>query len=239
MVCARALYALSGDESSEETINRGLYNLERCQAPDGSFPARAGGIYTDAAGTAYTLIVLNNFHYSKASLIVSRGIMWLLEHQGPDGSWRGRNARKNAYTTSLCLRAMHTYYLSGLSWYRAGLIHLLEQLSDPRFWDEPVSHVYAPVLNLQRIGLMTDELRKSFVEFARERVNTAIVAGQIADVAYLRGTLAAIGEQETLTQYTEYLENSQNADGGFGKDKDRNSDPNWTALVMLALSNRL
>jgi len=237
MVCARALYALSDDESSEEVIEKGLYYLERCQISDGSFPAKTG-VYTDAAGTAYTLIILNKFHYSKASLIVSRGIMWLLEHQGPDGSWSGRNSRKNAYTTSLCLRAMHTYYLNGLSWYRLGLVHLLEQLSDPRFWEEPVSHVYAPVLNLQRIGLMTDELRKSFIEFSEEHINAAIAAGQTADIAYLCGTLAAI-KGGPISQCTEYIESAQNADGGFGKDKSRDSNPNWTALAILALGNRL
>ena len=68
-----------------------------------------------------------------------------------DGSWSGRNATKNAYTTSLCLRALYTFYLSGLAKYRMGVEHVLEKVEAPGFFDEPVSHVYAPVLNLHRI----------------------------------------------------------------------------------------
>ncbi|MGA9142068.1 MAG: prenyltransferase/squalene oxidase repeat-containing protein [Methanocella sp.] len=237
-VCARACAALQTCEGQEQAKSAGVSYLEKQQAEDGRFPAKSG-MYTDAACTAYTLIVLNRFHYSKASLPVSRGLMWLLEHQAADGSWSGRNAKKNAYTTSLCLRALHTYYLSGLSKYRRGVEHVLEKVEVPGFFDEPVSHVYAPVLNLHRIDQLPEDLATGFMAFAETHVSKAIKDGRIADVAYLAGTLGAIGESPMRQQCMEWLKSAQNPDGGFGKESGIASDASQTALVVLALGNRL
>ena len=238
LVCSRAIYALSEQCNSESIIDRGIAYLEGCQLPDGHFPAKTS-MYTDAASTAYTLVSLNHFHYSKVSLPVSRGLLWLLESQQPDGSWSGRNSNKNAYTTSLCLRALHTYYLSGLSKFRKGVIHVQQKLAEPGFFDEPVSHVYAPVLNLQRIDQLTPAMREAFIGFASQHVNRSMGAGEIADIAYLCGTLGAIGESELREQCACWLESKGRHDGGFGKGLTDGSDPNWTALVLLSLGNKL
>ena len=238
LVCARAIYALSEQSSSESPINRGIAYLEGSQLPDGHFPVKTS-MYTDAASTAYALVSLNHFHYSKVSLPVSRGLIWLLESQQPDGSWSGRNANKNAYTTSLCLRALHTYYLSGLSKYRKGVAHVQQKLAEPGFFDEPVSHVYAPVLNLQRIGQLTPAVREAFISFASQHMNRSIGAGEIADMAYLCGTLGAIEESEIREQCACWLQSAGRSDGGFGKNVRSESDPNWTALVLLSLGNKL
>jgi prenyltransferase beta subunit len=216
----------------------GVGHLEKQQAPDGHFPGKSG-MYTDAACTAYALVVLNRFNYSKASLPVSRGILWLLEHQHSDGSWSGRNATKNAYTSSLCLRALHTYYLSGLAKYRLGVKHVLECVEADGFFDEPVSHVYAPVLNLKRIEQLPLSMETKFLKFSVAHADKAMAAGQNADVAYLAGTLGAIGEHTLRNRCTGWLRTVQNKDGGFGKEKGTASDPNWTALAVLAIANLL
>ncbi|OPY30952.1 MAG: Prenyltransferase and squalene oxidase repeat protein [Methanocella sp. PtaU1.Bin125] len=237
-VCARGCAALAAYDGDEMAKVAGRDYLERLQAEDGHFPGKSG-MYTDAACTAYALIVLNRFHYSKASLPVSRGLLWLLEAQNPDGSWRGRNANKNAYTTSLCLRALHTFYLYGLAKYRKGVAHVLEKVGAPGFFDEPVSHVYAPVLNLRRIDQLPADIETSFLAYAETRAGKAIEAGQIADVAYLAGTLGAPGESRLRSRCTGWLQEVQNPDGGFGKEKGAVSDPNWTALVVLAMGDLL
>ena len=238
LVCARAIYALNDQSGSEAAIDKGIAYLENCQQPDGHFPPKTQ-MYTDAATTAYTLVALNQFHYSKASKLVSRGLIWLLEHQQPDGSWSGRNSKKNAYTTSLCLRALYTFYLTGITKYRKGVYHVIDKLAEPGFFDEPVSHIYTPVLNMHRIGYLPPEAREAFMIFAAGHMDSSINAGQTADVAYLCGTLAALGEQNLYPQGTDYLARAQNPDGGYGKEKGQASDPNWTALVMLALEDRL
>jgi prenyltransferase beta subunit len=238
LVCARAAYALEAAGGQELAKGIGVSYIEKCQAEDGHFPGKSG-MYTDAACTAYALLVLNKFNYSKASLPVSRGILWLLEHQGPDGSWSGRNITRNAYTTSLCLRALYTYYLSGLAKYRLGVDHVLDTVQIPGFFDGPVSHVYAPVLNLKRIDQLQLAVEAGFLKYALNRVDKAMGAGQVADVAYLAGTLGAIGEHTLQTKCVEWLRTARNQDGGFGKEKGAASDPNWTALVALAIAGRL
>lgn len=238
LVCARAVYALKELEGSEAVTEKGIEYIEGCQQPDGHFPPGTE-MYTDAATTAYVLVALNNFHYSKASKLVNRGLIWLLEHQQPDGSWSGRNALKNAYTTSLCLRALHAFYLTGITKFRKGLKHVDEKMAEPGFLDEPVSHVYAPVLNMHRIGYLHPEMREAFIAFSARHADPSISAGQTADVAYLCGTLAALGEHEIRQKCAGYLAGAQNADGGYGKERGQASDPNWTALVMLALQDRL
>ncbi|HEY3274767.1 MAG TPA: prenyltransferase/squalene oxidase repeat-containing protein [Methanocella sp.] len=237
-VCARACAALQASDDHEREKNTGVGYLEKCQAEDGRFPAKSG-MYTDAACTAYSLVVLNRYNYSKASLPVSRGVLWLLEHQNPDGSWSGRNATKNAYTTSLCLRALYTYYLYGLTKYRLGIGHVLERMEAPGFFDEPVSHVYGPVLNLKRIDQLPLAMEASFLKYAVAHADKAMGTGQVADVAYLAGTLGAVGENTLRTKCLEWLRTVRNKDGGYGKEKGAASDPNWTALVVLALANRL
>ena len=234
-VCARACAALQACGNQELAKGTGIGHLEKCQAGDGHFPGKSGA-YTDAACTAYALVVLNRFHYSKASLPVSRGILWLLEHQGPDGSWSGRNTAKNAYTTSLCLRALYTFYLSGLAKYRLGVGHVLERVEAPGFFDEPVSHVYAPVLNLQRTGQLPRAVEAGFLKYALHHADDAMGAGRVADVAYFAGTLGAIGEHRLQAKCADWLRTARNRDGGFGKEKGAASDPNWTALVALAIT---
>jgi prenyltransferase beta subunit len=237
-ICARACAALQACDNQERARDTGINYLERLQAVDGRFPAKSG-MYTDAACTACTLVVLNRYNYSKASLPVSRGILWLLEHQGADGSWSGRNTTKNAYTTSLCLRALYTYYLSGLAKYRLGVGHVLERVEAPGFFEEPVSHVYGPVLNLKRIDQLPLAMEARFLKYAVAHAETALSAGQVADVAYLAGTLGALGENTLRTRCIEWLRTARNKDGGFGKEKGLASDPNWTALVVLAMTSRL
>lgn len=236
--CARACLSLQACEGPAPAMEAGIRFLEMLQEPDGRFPGKSG-MYTDAASTACVLVVLNRFNYSKASIPVSRGLLWLLEHQNPDGSWSGRNANKNAYTTSLCLRALYTYYFSGLAKYRRGVEHVLKKTEAPGFFEEPVSHVYAPVLNLKRIGQLPADTEAAFMEYARAHADGAISAGQIADVAYLAGTLGAISEPTLRAACVEWLRTAQNHDGGFGKEKGQDSDPNWTALVALAIADRL
>ena len=237
-ICARATFALTATGRHEQAKGTGIGYLEKQQTPDGCFPGKSG-MYTDAACTAYALIVLNQFHYSKASIAVNRGILWLLEHQNPDGSWSGNNAAKNAYTTSLCLRALYTFYLSGIAKYRLGMSLVLEKLDSPGFFDEPVSHVYAPVLNLRRTEHLPPALEARFLKYAVVQADKAMAAGQIADVAYLAGTLGAIGEHTLRNKCVGWLRTAQNKDGGFGKAKGAESDPNWTALVVLAVANKL
>jgi squalene cyclase len=237
-ICARACAALQACDNQEQAKDRGVSYLEKCQAEDGRFPGKSG-MYTDAACTAYALVVLNRYNYSKASLPVSRGILWLLEHQNPDGSWSGRNATKNAYTTSLCLRALYTFYLYSLGKYRLGVGHVLECIEAPDFFDEPVSHVYAPVLNLKRIEQLPLAVEARFLKYAVAHAEKAMAAGRVADVAYLAGTLGAIGEHTLQAKCVEWLRTARNKDGGFGKEKGLASDPNWTALVVLAITNRL
>jgi prenyltransferase beta subunit len=237
-VCARACAALLACDDQEPARETGVSYLERLQAADGRFPAKSG-MYTDAACTAYALVVLNRYNYSKASLPVSRGILWLLEHQNPDGSWSGRNATKNAYTTSLCLRALYTFYLYSLAKYRLGIGHVLKRTEAPGFFDEPISHVYAPVLNLKRIGQLPQSIEARFLKYAVAHAEQAMAGGQVADVAYLAGTLSAIGEHTLQTKCVDWLRTARNKDGGYGKKKGEASDPNWTALVVLAITDRL
>ena len=237
-VCARAVLALDVFGGSEEAVSGGVGYLERCQASDGRFPAMTPR-YADAATTAYVLVVLNHFHYSKASLPISRGLLWLLENQHEDGSWPGSNRHKNTCTTSLCLRALYTYYLSGISKYRAGLSHVLEKMTVPGFFDEPVSHVCAPVLNMARIGQLPDDSRAAFIRFAQKRLIPAMSAGAVADVAYLCGTLSALGEESLAESGKQWLNFTQNADGGYGKDLQPESEPERTALVLLSIANQL
>jgi prenyltransferase beta subunit len=235
-VCARAMYALCGDMPDETLIN-GLNYLECCQAPDGHF-SRVTNMYTDASNTAYAMIVLNKFDYGKASLPISKGIMWLLENQSEDGSW-GANTKKKAYTTTLCLRALYTFYLSGLARFAKGLEYSLGYIKELKLADEPVSHVYAPILNLKRIGYLDDATAAEFIEYAAEAVTESVACGKVADAAYLLGTLKALGETEVSAILEEWLTVTQNEDGGFGKELGSASEPNWTALVMLAIQNKL
>ena len=237
-VCARAVAALDAAGGDEKAKAAGISYLENQQAEDGHFPGRSG-MYSDAACTAYTLLVLNRFHYSKASLPASRGLLWLLENQRADGSWGGKNLVKTAYTTSLCLRALYVYNMDGIEKYRRALGLVLDRIADPGFFHEPVSHVYGPVLNLQRAGRLPGEARTAFISYAEDRLCSAFDGGQTADVAYLAGTLGALGDMETCDIGADWLSAARNADGGFGKDVSAASDPNWTALVVLALTNNL
>jgi hypothetical protein len=237
-VCARATYALKAAGGPELAQGTGIGHLERLQSADGRFPGKSG-MYTEAACTAYALIVLNKFNFSKASLPASRGLLWLLEHQNADGSWSGRNTKKNAYTTSLCLRALHAYNLTGIERYRKGVALVMDRFADPGFFSEPVSHVYAPILNMYRIGQLPPAARTAFIDFAGERLSRALDGGQIADIAYIAGTLAALGVGEKCGTCAGRLSAAQNSDGGFGKDQRSASDPNWTALVVLAMTDRL
>ncbi len=196
-------------------------------------------MYSDAANTAYSMIVLNRFDYGKASIPISRGIIWLLEHQDADGSWGGNNKHKRAYTTALCLRALHTFYLSGIARFEKGLDYVVERLDKMDFAAEPVSHVYAPILHLQRIGYLDNDLKSRFIDYSLPALKGAIADGQVADVAYLIGTLNALDEKMMTAAAAEWLETAQKEDGGFGKDTASCSDPNWSALVILSMRNKL
>jgi len=235
-VCARALYALHGD-MPEDTLIRGLRYMESCQEPGGSFHPKTK-MYSAATSTAYSLIVLNKFDYGKASLPVSRGILWLLESQGEDGSW-GVNKKKKAYTTTFCLRALYTFYLSGINRYAKGLGFALAYLEGLDFYNEPTSHVYAPVVNLKRIGRLDAGMENKFLEYAGTKATEAIDGGCVSDAAYILGALKALGEPEMAPIVEEWLAATQNDDGGFGKDLAAPSDPSWTALVALATANKL
>ncbi|HEY3422917.1 MAG TPA: prenyltransferase/squalene oxidase repeat-containing protein [Methanocellaceae archaeon] len=237
-VCARVLYAIKEMGGNEGTLSTGLGFLENSQASDGHFPLKSK-MYSDAANTAYALIVLNQFDYGKASISVSRGIIWLLEHQDADGSWGGNNKHKRAYTTALCLRALHTFYLSGIARFDRGLDYVIERVNGMDFAAEPVSHVYAPILHLQRIGYLDDALKSRFIDYSMPALKSAIADGQVADVAYLTGTLNALGEKEISATAAGWLVTTQKEDGGYGKDTSSDSDPNWSALVILSLRNKL
>lgn len=236
LVCARALLALRG-RMPDDTMVRGLKYLEGMQDSDGHF-RRKTDTYSDASNTAYTMVILNRFDYGKASLPVSRGIIWLLESQNEDGSW-GPNARKKAFTTTLCLRALHTFYLSGISRFAKGLDYSMEYVKYLSFEDEPVSHVYAPVLNLMRIGYLDDIIREKFIEYTWDAAPESIDDGRISDAASLLGTLKALEEQDISPVLEEWLPAIQNDDGGFGQVMGAPSDPGTTALVTLAFLNML
>ncbi len=238
LVCARALYAIKEIGGNEEALAAGLDFLVNSQSGEGNFPSKSK-MYSDASNTAYALIVLNKFDYGKASLPVSRGIIWLIEHQDADGSWGGDNKHKRAYTTALCLRALHTFYLSGIARFEKGLSYVTERVNKMDFATEPVSHVYAPILHLQRIGYLDNALGDRFIDHSLSALKSAIAGGQVADVAYLLGTLNALGEKEISATAAEWLETTQNEDGGFGKGLLSGSEPNWTALAVLALANKL
>lgn len=236
LVCARVLYALQ-DYAPDDRIIKGLKYLESTQEPDGHFGGKTG-TYTDAANTAYTMIVLNRFDYGKASLPISKGIIWLLENQNADGSW-GPNAHKKGFTTTLCLRALHTFYLSGIHKFVRGLDYSMEYVKALRFEDEPVSHVYGPVLNLMRIGYLDDVIKDRFIEYSWTTARDSIGDGHVTDAASLLGTLKALEEEDIVSVIEEWLPAVQNDDGGFGKAVDTPSDPGTTALVLLAFSDRL
>jgi prenyltransferase beta subunit len=221
-VCARVLCALQG-HAPEDIVKRGLEYLEGCQQKDGHFAPKTKR-YSTATSTAYSLIVLNRFDYGKASLPVSRGIIWLLESQDQDGSW-GSNKVKKAYTTTFCLRALHTFYLSGLQRFKAGLEYALDYLDALDFGDEPVSHIYASVLNLKRIGYLDAGLENKFIEYAAARAGQATTA----DAAYLLGTLKALGEMDISAKLEEHFITVNAWD----------DDPGLAALVVLAVDNRL
>ena len=236
LVCARALYALQ-DGAPDEVFILGLKYLEGTQAPDGHFSGRTG-MYSDASNTAYSLIVLNRFDYGKASLPISRGILWLLENQCEDGSW-GSNRIKKAYTTTLCLRALHTFYLSGIARFARGLGFSLQYVEKLDLAAEPVSHIYAPILNLKRIGYLDETLESRFIDHAVGASKKAVDGGEVADAAYLLGTLKALGESEVSPILEDWLASVQSDGGGFGKDLASPPAPNWTALAVLALTGRL
>jgi hypothetical protein len=236
LVCARALYAL-WDDVQDDAVTAGLKYLEGCQAGDGRFPAHTK-MYSDASNTAYSLIVMNKFDYGKASLPVSRGILWLLENQCADGSW-GSNNKKKAYTTTLCLRALHTFYLSGIARFARGLDFSLQYVEKLDLASEPVSHIYAPFLNLKRIGYLDETLERLFVDYAVGASKKAVDGGDVADAAYLLGTLKALGESEISAILEDWLVSAQADGGGFGKDLRSPPVPNWTALAVLALTGRL
>jgi|GEM_PF-4045188 len=235
-VCARAMYALLGG-MPDETLVKGLRYLEDSQAPDGHFSPKTK-MYSDASNTAYALIVLNRFDYGKASLPVSRGILWLLENQNEDGSW-GVNKKKKAFTTTLCLRSLYTFYLSGLARFSKGLNFSQDYLMCLGFADEPVSHVYAPILNLKRIGYLDVAIEKKFLGYASDAARGAVASGNVADAAYLLGTLKALDEGDVSAMLGEWLATTQYDDGGFGNKLGDASGPSWTALAVLALENRL
>lgn len=237
-VCARVLYALRETGGKGGILKKGVEYIETRQADDGHIKGKTK-MYTDASNTAYSLIVLNKFDYSKASNLVNRGIIWLLEDQNPDGSWNGSNKNKKGYTTTTCLRALHTFYLTGISRYKKGIEFAREYVKTLNFYDEPVSHVYAPVLNLKRIGQLDAEVHDKFVRYADTAFASAVDGGMIVDVAYLLGTLKALEETGISAIAEEWIPATQNADGGFGKDINSPSDPNWTALVVLAMKDRL
>lgn len=236
LVCARILYALR-EGIPENTLIRGLKYLEGCQEPDGRF-AQKTKMYSDASNTAYTLVVLNKFDYGKASLPVSRGIMWLLENQNEDGSW-GPNIHKKAYTTTLCLRALYTYYLSGINRFSKGLDFSLKYLETKSFADEPISHIYAPILNLKRIGYLEAGLKEKFIDYAWTAVRDAIADGSVDDAAFMLGTLKALGEEDISSIIEEWLAAARNDDGSYGKVPLSPGDPGTTALAILALTDKL
>lgn len=235
-ICARALFALEG-RMPDDALARGLDHLVGMQDPDGHF-RRMTRTYSDESNTAYAMVVLNRFDYGKASLPISRGILWLLESQRDDGSW-GPNPRKRAYTTTLCLRALHTFHLSGLRRFAGGLGFSMEYLHGLRFEDEPVSHVYGPILNLQRIGCLDGELRDRFIAYARGACGDAVARGDVADAACLLGTLKAVDGAGEARAVEDWLRAVRNPDGGHGKAAGAASDAGTTALVALAGSNRL
>lgn len=236
--CARILYALKETEAPEEILEKGIAYIESCQDKSGRFAGKTI-MYTDAANTAYSLFVLNKFDYSKASSIVNRSLIWLLENQNEDGSWSGRNRTKNAYTTSVCLRALFTFYLTVLGKYTKALSYTLNYLDETDFKAEHVSHVYAPVLNLKRIESLPDDLQIKFIEYAGEALPKAMDSGEIADVAYLLGTLKALGEERYTSQCMEWLKSKQSRGDGFARSVKESCEPNWTALVVLAVINKL
>ena len=221
----------------EDTMVKGLGYLESMQERDGHFRQKTR-MYSDASNTAYTMVVLNCFDYGKASMPISRGILWLLENQNEDGSW-GTNAQKKAFTTTFCLRALHSFYLSGIQRFAKGLGFALDYMSDLAFEEEPVSHVYAPILNLKRIGYLDDELREKFIDFAWIAARDSIAGGHAADAASLRGALKAIEEPDISSVIEEWLPAVQNDDGGFGREAGAQSDQAATALALLAMSDRL
>ncbi|MCD1295187.1 hypothetical protein CUJ83_09270 [Methanocella sp. CWC-04] len=235
-ICARILNAFSEEDTPKDVLDKGIGYLVSCQQDDGHYAGKTN-MFTDAANTAYPILVLNKYAFHKASKYISTALIWLIENQNEDGSWSGRNKNKNLYTTTLCLRALHFYYFSGIARYKKGVEYSLEYIEKMNFYREPVSHVYSPIVNLKKIDRLDKKTEERFKSYATRLIHTSIMGGQVADIAYLLGTLKALDEKEDSAIAEEWLVSAVNEDGGFGKDLYSKSDPGTTALVILAIGN--
>jgi squalene cyclase len=237
-ICARALYASLETGAPQNAIDAGISYILGCQDKDGCFKGKTIS-FSDAMNTAYPLIVLSKFHYHKASPPISKGIMWLIETQNEDGSWSGRNKTKNAYTTTMCLRAIHNYGFSGISKFQKGIEYSNEYMGNLIFYREPVSHIYYPIINLQRMSYLKPETKERFMKYAERTLKTCLFGSRFVDVTYLMGALKALDEKEESEIASEMISCTQNEDGSFAKDNTMISDTAYTSLVVLAMKNKL
>jgi hypothetical protein len=120
----RALKPSGGNEASEAAVTRGLDWLAAHQNANGSWSLNnfhvnckhprctdPGTLVSDPAGTAIVLLPFlgagNTPKQGKHKQTVTRALLWLLEHQGPDGTWPAPEDTRPMYghaiaTIALC-----------------------------------------------------------------------------------------------------------------------------------------
>ena len=137
---------------------------------------------------------------------------------------------------SACLRALYCYNLNGISAFRRGVDYVTGYMSSGLFDDDVVSHVYSPVANMGKMGLLREDHKNAYFRYYDARIAGTVERGEVVDMAYLTGAMLAAGGTVDMA-ILNWLAGSQNADGGFGKYKPAKSAPGYTAIVALALKN--
>lgn len=222
-----------------ETTEIGASFLVQAQNPDGGWPLIAGG-ESDVEVTALVMQALMFQGWGTGSSVIRRGVVYLIKHQKEDGSWNGNTAHTIFVLMALAQAGTDAEArFKGLKW-------LKEVQNDTGSWGrgmhQPGNPLYtgAVLSGLRRLGFKQNftPIPKA-ARWLEKRINVdggwSLARGGISNVLVTSWVLQGLPLFFDIDTQLAWLKRMQNKDGGFGRRKNKPSDPEITAYAILAL----
>ncbi len=223
-----------------KTIEGAKAYIVQHQNRDGGWPLIPGG-ESNVENTAFAIWALIDAGWGTGSQVIRTGVMYLRNMQWDNGSWNNNTAH-----TIFALIALTTaetdpeIRFKGLQW--------LQKAQNPNgAWGKEergpdnVLYTAAVLAGFRRLGFKQNFTPVSKgADWLAEGINFdsgwALQRGQQSDIFLTSWVIQGLEPVYDIDAQVVWLKQLQNDDGGFGRYKNSPSDPEITALAIMALA---